>query len=48
MGTLSATLIVHPTTTASSGGVQRTLNTWVVENGGGEWQIVFQRYTPQL
>jgi uncharacterized protein (TIGR02246 family) len=32
----------------SSGGVQRTRNTWVVEKRGGEWQIVFQQYTPQL
>jgi uncharacterized protein (TIGR02246 family) len=32
----------------SSGGVQRNRNTWVVEKRGGEWQIVFQQYTPQL
>jgi uncharacterized protein (TIGR02246 family) len=32
----------------SSGGVQRTRNTWVVEKRGGEWQIVFQQYTSQL
>jgi uncharacterized protein (TIGR02246 family) len=32
----------------SSGGVQRTRNTWVVEKRGGDWQIVFQQYTPQL
>jgi uncharacterized protein (TIGR02246 family) len=32
----------------SSGGVQRTRSTWVVEKRGGEWQIVFQQYTPQL
>jgi uncharacterized protein (TIGR02246 family) len=32
----------------SSGGVQRTRNTWVVEKRGGEWQIVFQQYTPRL
>jgi uncharacterized protein (TIGR02246 family) len=32
----------------SSGGVQRTRNTWVVEKREGEWQIVFQQYTPQL
>lgn len=32
----------------SSGGVQRNRATWVVEKRGGEWQIVFQQYTPQL
>jgi uncharacterized protein (TIGR02246 family) len=32
----------------SSGGVQRNRSTWVVEKRGGEWQIVFQQYTPQL
>jgi uncharacterized protein (TIGR02246 family) len=32
----------------SSGGVQRNRATWVVEKQGGEWQIVFQQYTPQL
>jgi len=32
----------------SSGGVQRNRGTWVVEKRGGEWQIVFQQYTPQL
>jgi uncharacterized protein (TIGR02246 family) len=32
----------------SSGGVQRTRNTWVVEKRDGEWQIVLQQYTPQL
>jgi uncharacterized protein (TIGR02246 family) len=32
----------------SSGGVQRTRNTWVVEKRGGEWQIVFQQLTSQL
>ena len=32
----------------SSGGVQRNRSTWVVEKRGGEWQIAFQQYTPQL
>ena len=32
----------------SSGDVQRKRCTWVVEKRGGEWQIVFQQYTPQL
>jgi uncharacterized protein (TIGR02246 family) len=32
----------------STGGVQRNRSTWVVEKRGGEWQIVFQQYTPQL
>jgi uncharacterized protein (TIGR02246 family) len=32
----------------SSGGVQRNRGTWVVEKRDGEWQIVFQQYTPQL